>query len=846
MLNVDETAPSSSGHAVISDLPSVINVLHGHGSGSLHGGVGMPSVSVLSSDEEEESEDEIVGLVENDVIGHQSIDQMEGPIDFDEGLGSGSVATLLSEREMEGSAIIINEDEIIEPLRDKEGNLVITPLVHHNVVHLKEDIVGENLGAISVKEGEAAKDQSGTGVPAARNSFRNIFRPDLTHSRGSARCLQQKIVSSCISSGVSSLASDKIMELDEDAEPHAGVLPRHDSSETILNVAETEGVCYLPKRYIYQTGQEKSDSGGVTTCTKNGSGEKVAGPSDSDGKMAAPSELGGEVLEASTSGEKVAAPSESGGKVTSTSGSDVKTVISTGNDRETARTSTTDVEVTKTSSSNLKDTATRSALVEIACRDETITKTSITSPAETSSTSLKHGKSTSSGQKLIKSRSSGIKVTETSGTSLKDDKSTSRTKKVARTSSTGVKVADTSRTSVKGAKFSSSDVKVTKTASTGVKVGETSGISVKDAKSSTSDKKFVKTSSTGVKVTKTSSSGSKVAKTSGTSMKHARSSSSDKKVARTSSTGMKVAKTSSTSAKPAKSSSTGLKVKKTSQSGLKVAKSSSSGAKTTRSAQKVTEASSDHKQIAKTGSQVTETGSSAGKLSVSSGTSQKDTANAVSGSKIGDIPTSDTKVEDSHDAKSEKSTSVIETTETRGIHDRKDTDTTLSHTKSHSHPDVSQLEKLDTVTSDSDEEENVLRQIYSSHRHLRERPPSPIPSDDNIRRPSHQVFHHGSALLSPITSELSLTETDGPEGTVDSNVSVDSQSEPPLEAREGESAVETGEVAKTEEGSSLETHPEITQSSHLPPGTSDNTESGSQHSRLHSDSSLKDKEGAAS
>lgn len=74
-----------------------------------------------------------------------------------------------------------------------EDHSFIVPIYQKNLINIGGHLVESHLSAISMKP-EADGKVPSKGKCAARNSFRNIFRPDMTYSQGSARMLRDTLV----------------------------------------------------------------------------------------------------------------------------------------------------------------------------------------------------------------------------------------------------------------------------------------------------------------------------------------------------------------------------------------------------------------------------------------------------------------------------------------------------------------------------------------------------------------------------------------------------------------------------------------------------------------------------
>ena len=123
---------------------------------------------------------------------------------------------------------------------------VIVPVYHSHPLNLDEEIISHNLSAISIKPDSHQK-MSPAYSASSRNSFRNMFRPDMTFCQGSAKCLKDTLVK-------------ELSHPDHEDHDHIyGVLDQpnvditaHHSDEELVGLEETGGVCYLPQRKAYK------------------------------------------------------------------------------------------------------------------------------------------------------------------------------------------------------------------------------------------------------------------------------------------------------------------------------------------------------------------------------------------------------------------------------------------------------------------------------------------------------------------------------------------------------------------------------------------------------------------
>ncbi len=244
-------------------------------------------------DGEDDGEDDIIGLVENEIIAeeesvHSLAECLEGlPVE-----GLTSVVKKNQEKTVFEGAVIPREgahDESVtekvlsveELYADKSGHLVhdisnkslhkvaesgeysedggreeaeakshhfssIVPVYHNHPLNLDEEIISHNLSAISMKPDSHRKVPSAYSANS-RNSFRNMFRPDMTFCQGSAKCLKDTLV-------------QELSHPHDDEHDHIyGVLDQpnvditeHHSDEEFMGAEDTGGVCYLPQRKAYK------------------------------------------------------------------------------------------------------------------------------------------------------------------------------------------------------------------------------------------------------------------------------------------------------------------------------------------------------------------------------------------------------------------------------------------------------------------------------------------------------------------------------------------------------------------------------------------------------------------
>ncbi|XP_038059987.1 uncharacterized protein LOC119730979 [Patiria miniata] len=145
------------------------------------------------------------------------------------------------------------EDALTESSHHHYSNIV--PVYHDNLVNVGEELIDANLSAISMKPDRHHKVPSSYST-ASRNSFRNIFRPDMTYCQGSAKCLKDTLVRELSHSGYSKhskhSSSDEMEKYYDILEEEQEDVTAHHSEEELVTADDTAGVCYLPKRRTYK------------------------------------------------------------------------------------------------------------------------------------------------------------------------------------------------------------------------------------------------------------------------------------------------------------------------------------------------------------------------------------------------------------------------------------------------------------------------------------------------------------------------------------------------------------------------------------------------------------------
>ena len=159
----------------------------------------------------------------------------------------------------------------------------LIPFYNNKSIDVGDDLIKTNLSVISIKP-DVKMALAGAHTPQSRNSFRNIFRPDMTHCEGSAKCLKETLVTK-FSQQASSFSGGQDKVLDECCKLLDEVQPditAHHSDEELVTVGEVEGVCMWPKRRTYQKHfvneivQEKSEENEI------GDGTSIPGNEDQE------------------------------------------------------------------------------------------------------------------------------------------------------------------------------------------------------------------------------------------------------------------------------------------------------------------------------------------------------------------------------------------------------------------------------------------------------------------------------------------------------------------------------------------------------------------------------------
>ncbi|XP_038062390.1 uncharacterized protein LOC119732856 [Patiria miniata] len=247
------------------------------------------------SEEEVDEEDEIIGVIENEIIAEEeSVHSLAECLDGSKVEGLTSVVKKSHDKTVFEGAIIPHDkahESVTEKVlsveelhKDESGHLVhdassksihkvaeggessqeqihqsrhhyssIVPIYHTHPLNLDKEIIAHNLSAISMKPDNKHKVPSAFSA-SSRNSFRNMFRPDMTHCQGSAKCLKDTLVKELSHSQHGQ--HDQIYGVLE--QPHEDITAHH-SDEELVGQEEVGGVCYLPQRRRYRTHEVMED-----------------------------------------------------------------------------------------------------------------------------------------------------------------------------------------------------------------------------------------------------------------------------------------------------------------------------------------------------------------------------------------------------------------------------------------------------------------------------------------------------------------------------------------------------------------------------------------------------------
>nr|XP_054757271.1 mucin-2-like [Lytechinus pictus] len=157
--------------------------------------------------------------------------------------GASSSRSGLTREEPAAPSSSSSEDEGEEIPEDHSS---IIPIYQKNLINVGGHMVESHLSAISMKPEADGKFPSKSKC-AARNSFRNIFRPDMTYCQGSARMLRDTLVKDISSRHTASLPTGMDMVCEVLEKEEQDIMEKH-SDEALVGVEETEGLCYLPTK----------------------------------------------------------------------------------------------------------------------------------------------------------------------------------------------------------------------------------------------------------------------------------------------------------------------------------------------------------------------------------------------------------------------------------------------------------------------------------------------------------------------------------------------------------------------------------------------------------------------
>ena len=235
-------------------------------------------------DEEDEDEEEVIGFLENALIAeneplrsnsdvhltevaHYTDDNklvVEGAVKITSDRGpstSGSVTeAALSMQSLtkntsgqlirESSSSSTGGEPKSPPLPQEDAKkgpqyFKLIPLYNNKSIDVGDEIIKTNLSALSIKP-DFKKGLAVAHQAHERNSFRNIFRPDMTHCEGTARCLKDTLVTQLCQE----VGADQKTVLDECCkaleEKQVDITAKH-SDEELVTIGDVEGVCMWPK-----------------------------------------------------------------------------------------------------------------------------------------------------------------------------------------------------------------------------------------------------------------------------------------------------------------------------------------------------------------------------------------------------------------------------------------------------------------------------------------------------------------------------------------------------------------------------------------------------------------------
>ena len=157
----------------------------------------------------------------------------------------------------------------------------IIPLYHNNVVDVGKELIDTNLSAISMTP-ESHKTRPRAHQTGSRNSFRNIFRPDLTYCEGSAKCLKSTLIRQLSHSSASSGGSSHAHMIHLLDQEHHDVTAHH-SDEEVVHTDDVEGVCQWPKGRAFKVHQVVNDVVAEQDEPSEGSNDVTTESGDQEG-----------------------------------------------------------------------------------------------------------------------------------------------------------------------------------------------------------------------------------------------------------------------------------------------------------------------------------------------------------------------------------------------------------------------------------------------------------------------------------------------------------------------------------------------------------------------------------
>ncbi|XP_071955202.1 uncharacterized protein [Antedon mediterranea] len=129
----------------------------------------------------------------------------------------------------------------------------IVPVFNDIQLNIDQNTVDSNLAAISVKPNNSYQMAH---KPLERNSFRDVFKPDMTNCKGTAECLRG-VLTQQLSQRRASLRSGDIQEAHNILVEQSEEELHHE--ENVMTVDDVGGFCYLPKRRTYYQQHQLED-----------------------------------------------------------------------------------------------------------------------------------------------------------------------------------------------------------------------------------------------------------------------------------------------------------------------------------------------------------------------------------------------------------------------------------------------------------------------------------------------------------------------------------------------------------------------------------------------------------